>query len=196
MILEQKTGVQSKAAKDLNNELLQYVLKSNSRRNTIATASTELAASSSKLDADKAQSDFDDMKNYEPHPGKLFDATSSTYTFTTTCLSQTTDSTMVTPSFSAVQLSTGHNTPISSVATSTTYSSVMQPAVTSIEVGVNAQLSPSDANQVRVPLRCFATRFSLLTCNVIFLLLLACTANDCHAVAVACERRSTFSAIN
>ncbi|XP_053212702.1 1-phosphatidylinositol 3-phosphate 5-kinase-like [Panonychus citri] len=54
------------------------------------------------------------------NPGKIFDTTLSTYTFTTTSLSLTSQSTLVTPSFGAVQLSTGHIIPISSVYTSTT----------------------------------------------------------------------------
>ncbi|RWS16376.1 Trafficking kinesin-binding protein 1-like protein, partial [Dinothrombium tinctorium] len=71
--------------------------------------------------SDKAQQNVEmEPPNY--FPGKLFDNTASVYTLTTTSLSQSTESTIVTPSFASVQLATGHDLPITSVPTSVTYS--------------------------------------------------------------------------
>lgn len=183
VILEQHSGVQSKALKDLNQELLQYVISSRENllrrsqekdqmrspqdysqqneeraathhrdsnqhqkimrnRDDITSSSQddsdpEMKSSDetafekrmrSLLDMNKDDhgfysSDDNDIMNtgskYEPHPGKLFDSTSSTFTFTTTSLSLTSDSTVVTPSFSSFQLSTGHNSPITSTSSTT-----------------------------------------------------------------------------
>lgn len=141
VVLESNSGVQSKAHKDLNQELLQYVLDSNvSRRKTssgsegAATVVKETVMSQQQKTPPSTRSrggiaatpvstcDADDPENFESNPGKLFDTTSSTFTFTTTSLSRSTDSTIVTPSFSRFQLATGHETPITASAPTTSTS--------------------------------------------------------------------------
>lgn len=136
VVLESHSGVQSKAHKDLNQELLQYVLDSSvSRRKTssgsegTAVVLKETAVSQANACSSREQSPAvssavtaaSDAQKYEPHPGRVFD-TSSTFTFTTTSLSRSTDSTIVTPSFSQFQLATGHQTPITASAPTTSTS--------------------------------------------------------------------------
>lgn len=134
VVLEPSTGVQSKAHKDLNQELLQYVLDASISRRKRSSDCEETAALlketavsqsvSGKQTLSQASSTTpasDDPEKLEPHPGRVFD-TSSTFTFTTTSLSRSTDSTIVTPSFSQFQLATGHNTPITASAPTTSLS--------------------------------------------------------------------------
>jgi hypothetical protein len=146
VVLESHSGVQSKAHKDLNHELLQYVLDANiSRRKTSSgsegtaavvkdcvtsqhqsrsSAFRQTPASGNKSVAAPASSSHaDDPDDYEQNPGKLFDTTSSTFTFTTTSLSRSSDSTIVTPSFSPFQLATGQQTPITVSSATTTSTS-------------------------------------------------------------------------
>jgi len=84
VILETLPGVPNKAIKDLNTELLDFAFNSN----------------------------YECMSDTKCNIN--FVSTNSIFTFTTTSLSQTTDSTSVTPSFSNVQLSTGLHSPITS----------------------------------------------------------------------------------
>ena len=85
-ILENLPGVPNKAVKDFNKELLEFTLNSTK-----------------------------DYIDINPICGQMNSVTTkSIFTYTTTSLSQTTESTSVTPSFSNVQLSTGLDSPITS----------------------------------------------------------------------------------
>lgn len=88
VILENLPGVPNKANKDFNKNLLQFT--HNSAKDTNSTDSTLICCQLNSV------------------------TTKSIFTYTTTSLSQTTESTSVTPSFSNVQLSTGRDSPITS----------------------------------------------------------------------------------
>lgn len=88
VILESLPGVPNKAIKDINQQLLEFAL--NSAKECI------------KLNEISGQMNFV--------------TTNSIFTYTTTSLSQTTESTSVTPSFSNVQLSTGRVSPITTTS--------------------------------------------------------------------------------
>lgn len=89
VILEKLPGVPNKALKHLNSQLLEFTLSSS----------------------------FDYFEDKSINKCNInFVTTNSIFTYTTTSLSQTTDSTSVTPSFSNVQLSTGLHSPISTVS--------------------------------------------------------------------------------
>lgn len=119
VILESNAGVQSKALRDLNAELLEYVISSRSEANRKKSLtdlnSNQVENISSPISL--PPSDHVPENSFQ----SKFQMTSSTFTFTTTSLSRSTESTIVTPSFSSIQLSTGHPVPITS--TSTNYSS-------------------------------------------------------------------------
>lgn len=116
VILEQTNGVQSKAIRDLNADLLQYMLEVKKRRAKTPPETTNIVDTTATPE----------ITYYEPHPGKLFQSTPFTYTYTTTAGSRCSEATIVTPSFSSVQLSTGHETPITtSYAASSSQSNVM-----------------------------------------------------------------------
>ncbi|RWS30115.1 Trafficking kinesin-binding protein 1-like protein, partial [Leptotrombidium deliense] len=101
VILEQHTGVQGKVQ---NSFFLPH---------TIAETKHDFC------DNTRSSTEHVDVTTFSAF--RQFGNTCSVYTFTTTCLSQSTESTIVTPSFSSVQLSTGHSEPISSVSTCVTY---------------------------------------------------------------------------
>ena len=118
VILESNAGVQSKALRDLNAELLEYVISSRSeanRKKSLTDLNSNQVPNLSPISL--PPSDHVPENSFQ----SKFQMTSSTFTFTTTSLSRSTESTMVTPSFSSIQLSTGHPVPITS--TSTNYSS-------------------------------------------------------------------------
>lgn len=141
VILESNAGVKSKAVRDLNAELLDYVIKSRSEMNKKKLKtdmnSNQVPSNSIILSPpDHVESSF-----------KLYE-TSSTFTFTTTSLSRSTESTTVTPSFSSIQLSTGHPVPITS--TSSNYSShVTQSLPLSTRFDVPHSSSSSFEREVR-----------------------------------------------
>ena len=144
VVLESHSGVQSKAHKDLDQELLQYVLDSDvcrrkasggtaeaaaavkdmaaGRHSAFAVHVPQAAAACSSNRTDERTTEASDPECFEPHPGRLFDTTSSTFTFTTTSLSRSSDCTIVTPSFAQFQLATGHETPITASAPTTSTS--------------------------------------------------------------------------
>jgi hypothetical protein len=93
VILEKLPGVPNKAIKDLNTELLEFALNSS----------------------------YECMNRNDCNIN--FITTNSIFTYTTTSLSQTTDSTRVTPSFSNVQLSTGLQSPITTTSCINRFSS-------------------------------------------------------------------------
>lgn len=115
VILESNAGVQSKALRDLNADLLDYVINCRSEQNC-KKSDTDLN-SNQVQNSPILTSSFNHLEN----SFKQFQMTSSTFTFTTTSLSKSSESTTVTPSFSSIQLSTGHQVPITS--TSSNYSS-------------------------------------------------------------------------
>lgn len=119
VILESNAGVQSKALRDMNAELLEYVISSRSEANRKKSL-TDLNSNQVPNLSSPISSPSSDHVPENSFQSK-FQMTSSTFTFTTTSLSRSTESTMVTPSFSSIQLSTGHPVPITS--TSTNYSS-------------------------------------------------------------------------
>ena len=94
VILESLPGVPNKAIKDINQELLEFAL--NSAKDCVNN-SKECINSSNNIGMSGPMN---------------FVTTNSVFTYTTTSLSQTTESTSVTPSFSNVQLSTGRYSPI------------------------------------------------------------------------------------
>lgn len=94
VILETLPGVPNKAIKDLNQELLEFTLRS--AKDLINNTETECQIN--------------------------FVTTNSIFTYTTTSLSQTTDSTRVTPSFCNVQLSTGLQPPIATTSSANLFS--------------------------------------------------------------------------
>ena len=112
VILENNSGVQSKALRDLNAELLDYVInglsETNRKKSITDLNSNQVPTTLISPPLSHIESSF-----------KQFQMTSSTFTFTTT--SRCTESTSVTPSFSSIQLSTGHPVPITS--TSSNFSS-------------------------------------------------------------------------
>jgi hypothetical protein len=121
VILEPTNGVQSKAIRDLNADLLQYMLEVKKRppKNPVeAGIINETTAITTEIN------------HNETHPGKSFQSTSFTYTFTTTAVSRSSESTIMTPSFSSVQLSTGHDTPIT-----TSFASFQNSSITSYDQG-------------------------------------------------------------
>lgn len=117
VILEPTSGVQSKAIKDLNADFLQYVLEL--KKKPVKNPHPDIHETDTSMIPARLENN---NNNYEAHPGKFFDATSFTYTFTTTSVSRVSESTTVTPSFSSVQLSTGHDTPITTSSSSSSAS--------------------------------------------------------------------------
>ena len=140
VLLETQSGVRNKALKDLQADLINYVIttkENNAKRATSFTSNpllpnTSTPVSGSNIPTKESLVNSTSNVKYECNPGKWFDATYSTYTFTTTSVSRSSESTAVTPSFSKLQLATGHDTPItSSFSTSTTDSLPhSQPSVT------------------------------------------------------------------
>lgn len=111
VILESSSGVQSKALKDLNADLLSYVMELRKKRkeenNNVSTEHMKHQIPIGHIDGQKEGETTE-------NPGKAFDSTSHTYTFTmstTTMSSQTTrsstESTVVTPSLSSFQVADG-----------------------------------------------------------------------------------------
>jgi hypothetical protein len=98
VILESHSGVQSKTLKGVDDDLVQMALKKEEERKS---------RKASKEESKAKESEF---------VGKLFEPTSSIYTLTTTSLSQCKEVTIVTPSFSSLQLATGHAPPLTSVS--------------------------------------------------------------------------------
>ncbi|XP_015790049.1 trafficking kinesin-binding protein 1 [Tetranychus urticae] len=130
-IFENPSGVQNRIIENIRTDLSNHVAKTagvavsvtvtsmslnNQSNNTTCNNNYRIRLSNNnENDGHLQDNNHADEKDY---PGKIFDSTLSTYTYTTTSLSLTSESTLVTPSFSAVQLSTGHIIPISSVSTS------------------------------------------------------------------------------
>ena len=141
VLLETQSGVRNKALKDLQSDLINYVIttkENNAKRATnfnsnplLPNASTPLGSQNVPTKEPLVTTSTPNVK-YECNPGKWFDATCSTYTFTTTSLSRSIESTAVTPSFSKLQLATGHDTPITSSFSTCTTDSLphSQPSVT------------------------------------------------------------------
>ena len=147
VLLESQSGVRNKALKDLQDDLINYVIttkENNAKKainnNTIISNNSFIGTPmisqsiSSTSTSSSCAPPFKSLStvDYECNPAKWFDATCSTYTFTTTSLSRSTEATAVTPSFAKLQLATGHDTPITSSTSTTTTDSMphSQPAVT------------------------------------------------------------------
>jgi len=171
VILESSSGVQSKALKDLNADLLSYVMELRKKRKE-----ENNNVSPEHMKHQIPIGHIDDQKESETteNPGKAFDSTSHTYTFTmsTTTMSSrstgwSTESTVVTPSLSSFQVADGFQNggiPISSTSFS---ANCLTTVGGSLRVGVSPTMamttttSSSSSNQVtpKPP----AVGFSLLT---------------------------------
>lgn len=114
-VFEQSSGIQNKAVKNIDSDLLNFAL----------------SLKESVMEAKAANEN-----NCSQSVGKSFDTTSSVYTFTTTSLSRTTECTSVTNSFCSVQLSTGHSNPITTAASS--LSDTMSTAVQDVGITVTS----------------------------------------------------------
>lgn len=177
VLLESQSGVRNKALQDLQDDLINYVITSkenNAKRNAVnfnnntlkstpPNVTTPLVSASQSNAPSSSQSSLKLSLDYQCNPGKWFDATCSTYTFTTTSLSSSTESTAVTPSFSKLQLATGHDTPITSLTSTSTTDSMQhsQPAIT-CSVPFTFSISPrpvSSSVSLSLPRRvCFRRR--------------------------------------
>ncbi|XP_054168368.1 trafficking kinesin-binding protein milt-like [Oppia nitens] len=122
-ILETLPGVPNKAIKDLNKEVLESTINSIKVMNEKAIIECQTKR----------------HMNYV--------TTNSIFTYTTTSLSQTTDSTYVTNSFSNVQLSTGIQIPITTSVPSVNFFSQSLPQIKGEHlVAISSQSSPQDSD--------------------------------------------------
>lgn len=113
VILESQTGVQNRVLKGVDKDLIEYALKKESPNDNDLIDSSIKKENRNNNELEKESPDKLDLDN-------RFGVTASIYTFTTTSLSQNTEITSVTPSLSNLQLSTGHQLPITSISSSPT----------------------------------------------------------------------------